>query len=155
MIRNFLKVTLRNLWRNKTFSIINIAGLTIGMAAAMLIMLWVQNELSYDRFYKNADNIALLYSRDMNNGRVDLWSNTCALIAPELKKDYPEVKEAARFRTVYFLTTVGDKHFNTEGAFAELSIAGGRRQKRVERQPQHRDHQINGGKAVRQRRADG
>jgi ABC-type antimicrobial peptide transport system permease subunit len=122
MIRNFLKVTLRNLWRNKTFSIINIAGLTIGMAAAMLIMLWVQNELSYDRFYKNADNIALLYSRDMNNGRVDLWSNTCALIAPELKKDYPEVKEAARFRTVYFLTTVGDKHFNTEGAFADSTF---------------------------------
>lgn len=122
MIRNFLKVAIRSLWRNKTFSVINIAGLAIGMAAAMLILLWVQNELSYDRFYKKADNIALLYSRDMNNGRTDVWSNTTALIAPDLKKDYPEVEDAVRFRTVYFLTSVGDRHFNTEGAFADSTF---------------------------------
>lgn len=122
MVKNFFKVAIRNLWRNKSFSFINIAGLTIGMAAAILILLWVQNELSYDRFYKKADNIALLYSRDANNGRVDLWSNTSALIAPDLKKDYPEVEDAVRFRTVYFLTSVGDRHFNTEGAFADSTF---------------------------------
>ena len=122
MIQNFLKIALRNLWRNKSFSVINILGLAIGMASAMLILLWVQNELSYDRFYKNTDRIALMYSRDMNNGKLDVWSNTSGLLAPALKKDYPEVEDAARFRTVFFLVTSGEKHMNTEGAFADSSF---------------------------------
>lgn len=122
MLKNFLKIAFRGLWRNKSFSVINISGLAIGMAAAMLILLWVQNELSYDRFYTRTDRIALLYSRDMNNGRVDVWSNTSGLMAQELKKSYPEVEDAARFRTVYFLTTAGDRHFNTEGAFADSTF---------------------------------
>jgi putative ABC transport system permease protein len=122
MIKNFLKIAIRSLWRNKAFSIINIAGLAIGMAAAMLILLWIENELSYDRFYSKADKIALMYSRDINNGKLNVWSNTSALLAPTLKKDYPEVEDAVRFRTVYFLTTAGDKHFNTEGAFADSTF---------------------------------
>jgi len=122
MIRNFLKVAIRNLWRNKTFSIINIAGLAIGMAAAILILLWVQNELSYDRFYKDTDRIALLYSRDINNGQLTVWNNTPAQMAPVIKKEYPEIEDAARFRTVYFLVTVGDKHMNTEGGFADSTF---------------------------------
>jgi len=122
MIKNFLKIAYRNLWRNKGFSAINIAGLAIGMAAAMLIFLWVQNEISYDRFYKDTDRISVLYSRDMNNGQIDVWNRVPALMAPALKKDYPEVENAARFRTVYFLVTKGDKHLNGEGAFADSSF---------------------------------
>jgi putative ABC transport system permease protein len=57
MIRNFLKVAIRNLWRNKGFSAMNIVGLAIGMVAAMLILLWVQNEFSFDRFYQKTDRI--------------------------------------------------------------------------------------------------
>ena len=54
MLRNFFLVTIRNLWRNKSFSTINILGLAIGMGAALLIGLWVQNEHSYDSFYTDA-----------------------------------------------------------------------------------------------------
>jgi len=122
MIRNFLKIAFRSLWRNKSFSIINISGLAIGMAAAILILLWVQNELSYDRFYTSTDRIAQLFSRDINNGQLNVWGNTSGLMAQELKKSYPEVEDAARFRTVYFLTTVGDNHFNSEGAFADSTF---------------------------------
>src|SRR5579863_1665845 len=57
MLRNYLKTALRNLWRNKGFSAINILGLTIGMASSLLILLWVRNELSYDRFHAQADRI--------------------------------------------------------------------------------------------------
>jgi len=57
MLRNYLKTALRNLWRNKGFSAINILGLTIGMASSLLILLWVRNELSYDRFHAYADRI--------------------------------------------------------------------------------------------------
>src|ERR1700761_6945787 len=122
MIKNFIKITLRGLRKNKTFSAINIAGLAVGMAAAMLIMLWVQNEFSFDRFYSKTGRISLLYSRDMNNGRIAVWNNTPSLMTPELKKNYPEVENATRFRTVYFLATVGDNHFNTEGSFADSTF---------------------------------
>src|ERR1700683_560674 len=57
MLRNYLKMALRNLWKNKGFSAINILGLTIGMASSLLILLWVRNELSYDRFHAHADHI--------------------------------------------------------------------------------------------------
>ena len=122
MIKSYLKIALRNLWRNKSFSVINIAGLAIGMAAAILILLWVQNELSYDCFYKKTDRISLLYSRDMNNGKIDVWNRTAALLSPTLKKDYPEVEDVARFSNVYFLVNAGEKHINLRGAFADSSF---------------------------------
>ncbi|MGB3863131.1 MAG: ABC transporter permease [Candidatus Aminicenantaceae bacterium] len=57
MIKNYIKIALRNLSRHKGYSFINIAGLAIGMACCILILLWVQDELSFDRFHKNADSI--------------------------------------------------------------------------------------------------
>ena len=122
MIKNFLKITIRSLRRNKTFSSINIIGLAVGMAAAMLILLWIQNEISFDRFYTKTDRIVLAYSRDMNNGSVDVWNNTPALMAPGLKKAYPEVEDAARFEPVNFLVTAGEKHINSQGSFADSTF---------------------------------
>jgi len=122
MLRNFLKVTLRNLWRNWSFSTINILGLAIGMAAALLIGLWINNELSYDRFYVNKDRIFQMYSRELTNGSVDVEGRTPSPLAAELKKDYPEVEVSSRFRTVYFLLTEGEKQLNLEGAFADSGI---------------------------------
>lgn len=119
MLRNFFLVTLRNLWRNKSFSTINILGLAIGMAAALLIGLWVQNEFSYDSFYSNANRTYLLYTRAEYNGATDAWPRVTSLMAPELKKDYPDVEDAVRFRRVYFLLTQGEKHINIEGDFAD------------------------------------
>jgi putative ABC transport system permease protein len=122
MLDHFFKITLRNLWRNKTFSAINIIGLSIGMASALLIGLWIQNEVSVDRFHEKADRIHLLYSREDNNGKPDVWPRVSALMAPELKKDYPEVEDAVKFRIVFFLMTEGDKHLNLRGAFADSTF---------------------------------
>jgi ABC-type antimicrobial peptide transport system permease subunit len=119
MLENYLKTAIRSLLRNKVFSAINIAGLAIGMAAAMLILLWVQNEMSFDRFHKKTDRICLMYSRDKNNGELDVWPRTSTLMAPALKQDYTEVEDAVRFRIVYFLMTAGEKHLNMQGAFAD------------------------------------
>lgn len=119
MLRNFFKITVRNLWRNKSFSAINILGLAIGMASAVLIGLWIINELSYDRFYANKDRIYHLYTRESVNGQVNVGGRTPSPLAAELKKDYPEVEESSRFRTVYFLLTKDDQHFNLEGAFVD------------------------------------
>ena len=60
MLKNYLKIAFRNHFRHKTFSFINIFVLAVGMACTILILLWVQDELSYNKFFKNADNIYLV-----------------------------------------------------------------------------------------------
>ena len=122
MLRNFFKVTVRNLWRNKSFSIINILGLAIGMASALLIGLWVDNELSVDRFYSKTDRVYQMYSREMSNGNVDVWGRTPSPLTQELRTKYPEVEDATRFRTVYFLLTKGENQLNLQGAFADSGV---------------------------------
>jgi len=96
MFKNFFKVALRVLWRQKTYSIINITGLAIGLASAILILLYVENELSYDRFHTNAPDIYRMYI----NGKIGedklrgAW--TCGPLGPTMKKDFPEVVDAVR-----------------------------------------------------------
>ncbi|MBS1921291.1 MAG: ABC transporter permease [Bacteroidetes bacterium] len=120
MIKNYLKTAIRNLRRNKGFAFINIAGLAVGMAAAMLILLWVQNQLSTDRFYKNEDRIYLMYNRDKDGqGNKWAWPNTPKILATTLKNDYPEVEDAVRYNNVTFLLTHNDTRLNVTGAFAD------------------------------------
>lgn len=104
MIKNFLKITIRNLWRYKIFSAINIFGLAIGLACSILILLWVQNELSYDRFHKNASNI---YRVIMNNATELPYP-----MAATLKEEIPEIVNAARIEYAPRMTMqVDDKKF--------------------------------------------
>src|SRR5450432_3260793 len=119
MIKNYFKTAFRNLLRNKGFSLINICGLAIGMASAMLILLWVKNEMSYDRFYTKTTRIYKVYNRDNVNGQLEALEQTPTVMASSLKHDYPEVEDAVRYRTVNFLATVGEKHLNVQGAFAD------------------------------------
>lgn len=102
---------------------INITGLAIGMAAAILILLWIQNELSIDRFYENVDRTYLMHNRDKRpDGEIWAWPSTPKIMAPTLKKDYPEVEDAVRYRNVTFLLTVGDKKINQRGSFADSTF---------------------------------
>ena len=89
MIKNYLKIAFRNIIRHKAFSLINIAGLAIGMACGIFILLWVQNELSYDRFHKNADNIYRITGRA---GDFNAAVNPAAM-PPELKAKIPAIKK--------------------------------------------------------------
>ncbi len=66
----------RGLLKNKFYSFINIIGLTIGMASAMLILLWIQNEMSHDRFYEKTDRIYIANNRDKVNGEISAWNTT-------------------------------------------------------------------------------
>ena len=88
------------------------------MASAMLILLWVQSELGYDRFYGKIDRMYMMYNRDKFDGEMHAWNSTPEILATTLKKDYPEVEDATRFNNVTFLVTVGEKHLNLRGAFA-------------------------------------
>lgn len=96
MIKNYFKIAWRNLWKNKIFSAINILGLSTGLAGCILIFLFIQHELSYDKFNTQAKNIYRLTSiTQSTNGETGL-AVTPAPWAPAMKKDFPEIKEYTR-----------------------------------------------------------
>jgi ABC-type antimicrobial peptide transport system permease subunit len=109
MLKNFLKVAFRNLGRNKVFAAINISGLAVGMASAALILLWIQNELSHDRFHQHIDRLYIMYNRDQFSGQQWAWNSTPKIMATALRKDYPEVEKVSRELNSPFLCTVGDR----------------------------------------------
>ncbi len=111
MFLNYLKITLRNIRRHKAYSFINIAGLAIGIACCVLIMLWVQDELSYDRFHEHAED---LYVATFSNGS----TVTPTALAPFLKAEYPEVQHASRFSGMgRNLLKYGDTQIYQDGGF--------------------------------------
>jgi len=122
MFRNYLKVALRNIIRHKGYSIINVAGLAIGMACAILILLWIQDELSYDRFHQNADRLHLIaLTQKLETGQQTIPTQQAPL-GPLLKENIPEISEYARFRE-YFYTLAYDKNtFQEEIYFVDPSF---------------------------------
>jgi len=94
MIRNYLKIALRNLTRQKGYSSINITGLAIGMACAIFILLWVQDELNYDGFHENKDNIFRVAALFKDEGGEIYGANTSAPVASFLKNNYLEIQES-------------------------------------------------------------
>ncbi|MDN5288161.1 MAG: transporter permease [Mucilaginibacter sp.] len=120
MLKNYLKIAWRNLIGNISFSVINILGLAIGMASAILILLWIQNEMSHDRFHEKKDRLYVANNRDKFNGELWAWNNTPKVLGPTVKQDYPDVEDVVRvdgYET--FLFTTGDKHMNIGGAAAD------------------------------------
>jgi putative ABC transport system permease protein len=98
MLRNYLKTALRNLWKRKSFSFINIVGLAIGMAVSFLILLYVLNEVTYDRFHANYANIYRIATKLDAQGRHFEVGSVPAPLGPALVDQFPEVVRAARLR---------------------------------------------------------
>src|ERR1017187_5040996 len=96
MIKNYFKIAWRNLIKNKAFTAINISGLAIGIATCLTIMLFVQNELSFDRFNEKASQIVRVVFRGTMNGEKMKESSVMAPVAPSFRNDYPEVTDATR-----------------------------------------------------------
>ena len=92
MFTNFIKIAFRNLVKNKVFSFINISGLAVGLATCLLIILYISDELGYDKSFRHADSIyRLAYSTEQGD-----WSSQPAPVAAAMKADFPEVEEVAR-----------------------------------------------------------
>jgi len=120
MIRNFFKVACRNLLRNKGFSAINITGLAVGMASAMLILLWIQDEASYDEFHTNKDRIYQVWNNVAFNGKISNWNSTSDLLARILEKDLSEVERAVRVnQNSQVLLSAGDKKITFSGGIVD------------------------------------
>lgn len=101
MLQNYLKIALRNIFRNKVYSFINIAGLSIGLAAAMLIMLYTKDEVSYDRFHANSPNIYRVTTQWINpDGSVKQGDGTTGYFqGPKFKDGVPEIQSYIRLRS--------------------------------------------------------
>lgn len=116
MIRNFLKVAFRNLLWNKFFSVINISGLAIGLASAFIIFLWIQNEVSYDRFHAKTDRLYQVWSNDVINNSIRSLVNTPEIMGPVLKNDVPEIEQVSRISWEQDnLLAIKDKSLNAKG----------------------------------------
>src|SRR5688572_22715244 len=123
MFRNFFKVAYRNLLRNKGFSAINITGLAVGMAAAILILLWIQDELSYDEFHKNKDRIYEVWNKVQLDDKLRCWNSVPAPLARALEKDLPEIERAVRVESDNeILLSVGDKKIIKSGNIVDTGF---------------------------------
>jgi len=123
MFKNLFKIAVRNLWRSKGFSFINITGLAIGMASAILILLWIQNEISYDNFHKNKDRIYEVWNRVPIDGKLSCWNSVSALTARVLEKDLPEVERAVKVvGSNSVLISIGDKKLIKSGNMVDTSF---------------------------------
>lgn len=123
MIKNYLRVAFRNLWRHKGFSFLNIMGLTIGMSACFLVFLYVKFELSYDDFHSKLDRIYRVVT-DINNPTETLHFSVVAPAMPvAAKRDFPEIEKQVRFSPGSILVRRGDLKFQEENmAFADSTF---------------------------------
>ncbi|MGB5008643.1 MAG: ABC transporter permease [Ferruginibacter sp.] len=114
MINHYFKTAWRNLFRQRSNSIINIAGLSIGMSAAVLIFLWVKNEFGFDNYHKDADNIYRVKNfLTVNKTDTWVWENSPYLLGENAKKQIPGVLDVCRIRPFGY----GAQNFNISGQF--------------------------------------
>jgi putative ABC transport system permease protein len=124
MFKNYLKIAIRNLSRQKVFSTINIIGLAIGLACGILLSLWIFDEISFDKFHKNRENIYRVLENQSYSSQNMQVAVTPAPMAEAIKNDYPEIVHVTRFNSGFSQTIeVGDNKFEeTSGAFADAEF---------------------------------
>ena len=116
MFKNYLHIALRNLWKHKPFSAINLIGLALGIACSLLIFLWVQDERNVDAFHRNSDRLYYVYERNYIGSKLQTWYWTQGPLWEELKKDIPEVEGATAISWSGTNTfTVGEKVLKENG----------------------------------------
>ncbi|MDR6943215.1 ABC transporter permease [Mucilaginibacter pocheonensis] len=117
MLKNYIKIAWRNLYKNKAFSLIHILGLTMGITVCLMIFLYITNEFSFDKFHKQGKNIyRVMRGFDATKARVPYLSGP---YAPALLNDYPkEIKAAVRVQTRNDLVSFGEKAFNEKKVYA-------------------------------------
>src|SRR5215213_3044209 len=125
MIKNYFKIAWRNIIKNKFASFINVGGLAVGMTVAILIGLWIYDELSFDKYHKNYNRIAQVMQHVTNNGEVQTVPVVSYPLAAELRKNYGnDFKNIALGggRGKHILA-LGDKKLSKEGAYFEPKIS--------------------------------
>jgi putative ABC transport system permease protein len=121
MFKNYLKIAWRNIGKSKMHSFINIAGLSIGMTVAILIGLWIYDEVSFNKNFKNHDRIAMVVQNVTNNDEIQTWTNVPWPLAEELRKNYGS--DFKRIAMGYYigdhLLAIDDKKLKKIGGYFE------------------------------------
>jgi putative ABC transport system permease protein len=124
MYRNFIKVGIRNIFKNKGYAFINITGLATGLAVAMLIGLWIWDELSHDKYHKNYDRIAFVMQHNEYNGEVTTQYANPYLLSEEIRNnfgsDFKYVLQSSW--TMSNILSVGEKNFTKTGNYFEPGV---------------------------------
>ncbi len=120
MIANYLKVARRNLIRDKLYSLISVVGLAVGIACCLLIFLYVQDELSFDRFHQKSGQIHRLIRIEQKPGTEQEYSSSASYnIAPELKANFPEVESVVRLTNGAFVVSHGEKSLTQRALYVD------------------------------------
>jgi putative ABC transport system permease protein len=123
MFRNYFKSALRNLWKNKIYSFLNIFGLATGIACAGLIFLWVEDEVNYDTTYIKKDWLYKIRTNQTFDGKTRTFDSSPGLLAAALKTDIPGIANTCRLswnRNPLF--SVGEKSLNESGFYADSTF---------------------------------
>jgi len=123
MLKNNLKITLRHVIKDKMFSVINIAGLAIGIAACLLLISWIKYELSFDKFHENRHNLYKIITKNVfSSGEISHFGQTPMLLAEHLRENIPEVKDAAIYWRRPWQLKRGEKQFMIRGVLTESNF---------------------------------
>src|SRR5215216_5980807 len=123
MLKNYLKTAFRNLWKNKTYSFLNIFGLAVGIACAGFIFLWVEDELNYNHNNFKRDQLYQVLENQAYDGKTYTFSSTPGLLAQAIQAEIPGVKNVCRFTwDNYTLFGLGEKSFYERGYYADSSV---------------------------------
>ena len=114
MIKNYIKIAWRNLLKHKSFSLVNIFGLAIGIAACLIIFIYIRHELTFDQYNKNADRIARITANIHTPESDIVMAPTPALLSPTVQKIYPEVEAAVRLERSKETVRVNNDYFKEE-----------------------------------------
>jgi len=96
MNKNYIKIAFRNLLRNKSYAALNITGLAVGLSCCLIIGIYIQNELSYDKFHENYDRLYRITEKIDNDGAVDTYASTYSALATSLKQQFPSIPSVTR-----------------------------------------------------------
>jgi putative ABC transport system permease protein len=123
MFKNYFKTAVRNLWRSRTFSLINILGLSVGLACCMLIFLYSKDEKSYDRFHEKKDNIFRITAKMTHpDGNVMKIGSTGMMPGPAFKKSIPEVEDFVRVQRANFNIKHGKEVFDQTALYVDSNF---------------------------------
>lgn len=123
MFKNYFKTAVRTLWKKKSFSFLNIAGLAVGITCAALIFLWVEDELTYNDYFKKKDQLYQVMGNQAYDGKIFTFSSTPGLLAPAIQEEVPGIKVAARVTWGdRFLLSQGETKLYGDGLFVDSAF---------------------------------
>lgn len=119
MLKNHIKIAWRTLQKNKAYASINILGLALGISIALIIGMWINSELRFDRFYSKADRLSQVYTLDTFEGQAHTWGATPSVLGPVLQQDHPEIEAVVRTGDVHQILHVDNERFRAAGVASD------------------------------------